>query len=184
VYRQYVPGCGYQNRREYRAALEEWLATIDADLFVTLSFAQHVQLGSARQLLRQWFARLDNHYLGRGWARRSSDQRTFAILVPENISTNLHYHCLMRLPTWGQTQSIADRTATLAQFWNRIVPRGTCDVELIYNLPWVARYVAKQLVRPRYLDHYLLASEFHSDRFKKPTGDPHRHPEANPQPLC
>jgi hypothetical protein len=173
MYRQYIPGCGYQDRRDYRAAMEKWLATIDADLFVTLSFAQDARLDSARQLLRQWFARIDNHYLGRGWARRSSDERTFAILIPENISTNLHYHCLMRLPTWGQTQSIADRTATLAQFWNRIVPRGTCDVELIYNLPWVARYVAKQLVRPSYLDHYLLASEFHSNRSKKPIDVPH-----------
>jgi hypothetical protein len=81
VYRQYVPGCGYQNRRDYRAAMEKWLATIDADLFVTLSFAQDARLGSARQLLRQWFARLDNHYLGRGWARRSSDERTFAAVT-------------------------------------------------------------------------------------------------------
>jgi hypothetical protein len=61
----------------------------------------------------------------------------------------------------------------LVQFWNRIVPRGTCDVELVYDPHGVARYVAKQLVRPGYLDHYLLASEFHSGRSKKSTGDPH-----------
>ena len=162
MHRRYIPGCGYQDRREYRTAMEEWLATIDADLFVTLSFAQDAQLGTARPLLGQWFARLDNLYLGRGWARRSSDERTFAIVVPENISTNLHYHCLMRLPSWGRTQSIADSTATLDRFWHRLVPRGTCDVELIYDLPRLARYVAKQLVWPGYLDHFLLASEFHS----------------------
>jgi hypothetical protein len=173
MHRQYIPGCGYQDRRDYRAAMEKWLATIDADLFVTLSFAQDARLGSACQLLRQWFARIDNHYLGRGWARRSSDERTFAILIPENIGTNLHYHCLMRLPTRGQSQSIANRSTTLVRFWDRIVPRGTCDVELIHDLPGVARYIAKQLVRPGYLDHYLLASEFHSDRSKKSTGDPH-----------
>jgi hypothetical protein len=171
--RQYIPGCGYKDRRDYRTAMEKWLATVDADLFVTLSFAQDTRLGNSRQLLRQWFARIDNHYLGRNWARRNSDDRTFAILIPENLSTNLHYHCLMRLPNWGRTQNIEDRTATLAQFWNRIVPRGTCDVELVYDPPGVARYVAKQLVRPGYLEHFLLASEFHSGRSKHLPGGPH-----------
>jgi hypothetical protein len=161
MYRKFVPECGYQNRREYRAAMEEWLATLDADLFVTLSFAQDARLGGARQLLRQWFARLDSHYLGRAWARRSSDERTFAILVPENIDTNLHYHCLMRLPSRGQTEDIKDRAATLQRLWRRLVPRGTCDVELIYDLPGLARYVAKQVVRPGYSQHFLMASEFH-----------------------
>jgi hypothetical protein len=159
---RYVPEDGYQSRREYRTALEEWLATIDADLFVTLSFAQDVRLGSARQLLGQWLARIDSRYLGRGWARRSSDERTFAVLVPENINTNLHYHCLMRLPSWGRTQGIVDRAATLERFWCRLMPRGTCDVELIYDLPGLARYIAKQLVRPGYSQHYMLASEFHT----------------------
>jgi hypothetical protein len=162
MYRKYVSECGYQNRREYRAALEEWLVTTDTNLFVTLSLGQDARLSQARQLLRQWFARLDDHYLGRCWARRSSDQRTFAILMPENISTNLHYHCLMRLPSWGQAQGIADCAATLQRFWRRIVPRGTCDVEAIYDRTGAARYVAKQLVRPGHHEHYLLASEFHS----------------------
>jgi hypothetical protein len=166
MYRKYVPECGYQDRREYRAAMEDWLATIDADLSVTLSFTQDARLGSARQLLRQWFARLDNHYLGRGWARRSSADRTFAIVIPENIHTNLHYHCLMRLPGWGRTQSIADCEATLDGFWQRLVRHGDCQVEPIYERAGIARYVVKQLVRPGYLDHYLLASEFHSDGTK------------------
>ena len=166
MYRKYVPGCGYQNRREYRTALEEWLATIDADLFVTLSFAQNARLGSARQPLRRWLSCLDNHYLGRGWARRTSDERTFAIMMLENISTNLHFHCLMRLPRWGRTQDIAGSATTLDRFWCRIMPRGTGDVALIDDLPGAARYVAKQLVRPGYHEHYLLASEFHSEGTK------------------
>src|SRR3954462_1841273 len=99
-------GAGYTSRHQYRASFEQWLTTLDVDLFVTLSFSQDTRFQRARPLLGQWFARLDNHYLGRSWARRSSDERTFAIAVPENISTNLHYHCLMRLPAWGRTQPI------------------------------------------------------------------------------
>jgi hypothetical protein len=168
MYRKYVPDSGYQSRREYRDSLTEWLANIEADLFVTLSFAQNARLGGARQSLGQWFARIDNHYLGRGWARRNSDERTFAIAVPENINTNLHFHCLMRLPSWGQTQDIADRAATLDRYWRRIVPRSSCDVELIYDLPGAARYIAKQLVRPGYLDHFVLAREFHPQSAETP----------------
>jgi len=175
MYRSYVPDGSYQSRREYRDSLEQWLATINADLFVTLSFAQNARLAAARQSFRQWFARLDNYYLGRGWARRNSDERTFAILIPENISTNLHYHCLMRLPSWGPTQRIINCAATLERFWGRIVPRGTCDVEPIYDLAGAARYVVKQLVRPGHHEHYLLASEFHSEG-AKPDGRPSRSP--------
>jgi hypothetical protein len=174
MYRKYVPECGYQNRREYRTAFEEWLATIDANLFVTLSFAQNARLANARQSFRQWFACLDNYYLGRGWARRNSDERTFAIATAENISTNLHYHCLMRLPGAKRNESIADCAATLDRLWHRSVPRGTCDVEPIYDLTGAARYVAKQFVRPGHHEHYLLASEFHSEA-TKPMDRPPRH---------
>jgi hypothetical protein len=41
--------------------LEEWLVTTDTNLFVTLSLGQDARLSQARQLLRQWFARLDDH---------------------------------------------------------------------------------------------------------------------------
>ena len=51
MYRKYVSECGYQNRREYRSALEEWLVTTDTNLFVTLSLGQDARLSQARQLL-------------------------------------------------------------------------------------------------------------------------------------
>jgi hypothetical protein len=92
---------GYKARREYRDAFEEFLRSLDVDLFATLSSSQNTRFQQARPLLGQWFARLDNHYLGRGWARRNSDERTFAVAVAENIGTNLHYHSLVRLPAWG-----------------------------------------------------------------------------------
>jgi hypothetical protein len=153
---------GYQSRWEYRDAFEEFLTTLDVDLFGTLSFSQNTRFQQARPLLGQWFARLDNHYLGRGWARRSSDERTFAVAVPENIDTNLHYHCVMRLPAWGRTQPIDETALALDRYWRRLAWGGTSDVVLIYDLPTLARYMSKQLVRPGYEQHYLLASEFHA----------------------
>ena len=151
---------GYQSRREIRRACQEWLANTDADLFVTLSFAQNVGLDRGRQALRRWFAFIDNHYIGRGWARRPSRERTKAFIFAENITTNLHYHSLMRLPPRGQLQSFDTRAATLERLWRKIERRGTCQVEWIQNFG-AARYVTKQLVRPGYWEHFMLASEFH-----------------------
>lgn len=151
----------YESRRQYRAEFERMLGTLDVDLFVTLSFRQNTRFQQARPLLEQWFACLDNHYLGRNWSRRSPDERTVAVAVPENIGTNLHYHCLMRLPRWGRTQPIAECALELDRYWRRLAWGGTCDVALIYDLAGAARYVAKQLVRPGYDEHFVLASEFH-----------------------
>lgn len=167
--RRKVPqNAGYSTRRLYRAEFEKMLRSLDVDLFVTLSFSQNTRFQQARPLLGQWFARLDSHYLGRGWARRTSDERTFAIAVAENISTNPHYHCLMRLPAWGRTQSVDECAVSLDRYWRRLAWGGTCDVQPIYDLPGLAFYMAKQLVRPGYEQHYLISSEFHGTRSQSP----------------
>lgn len=152
----------YQARRLLRAAFDDWLAEIDADFFVTLAFAQDTELNSARKRLSHWFARIDNQYLGRAWSRAPSDQRTFAIAFPENIRTNLHFHSLLRLPPCARGEPYARAARTLQSHWFRTDPRGSCDVAILYDQAGAARYAAKQLVRPGYFDHFLLASEFHS----------------------
>jgi hypothetical protein len=155
------PGNGYQFRRNYRNSTQQWLAAMDVDLFVSLSFRQNIGLERGRQFLRHWFACLDSHYLGKGWAHRPSDERTVAVVLPENITSNLHYHAVMRLPKKAQCESIANRSSTLEKFWARVVPRGTCRVRSIRDAG-AARYVTKQLVRPGYWQHFIIASEFHS----------------------
>jgi hypothetical protein len=155
------PGNGYQFRRGYRHSAQQWLAAMDVDLFTTLSLPRNIGLERGRQVLRHWFACLDSRYLGNGWARRPSDQRTVAVIFPENVISNLHYHCLMRLPGRAQRESFAQRSATLEKFWIRIVAHGTSQVIAIRDAG-AARYVTKQLVRPGYWQQYILASEFHS----------------------
>lgn len=159
--RTYLPDQDYQLRREYRRLLEQWIGTLDVDLFVTLSFADNTRLDIAPRLLKHWLARIDNYYLGRGWARQPTTERTFGVLLPENINTNLHFHAMIRLPSWGRTQDIAECSAVLNQFWRQLVPRGTCDVVPIFDHVGAARYVTKQVICPRHIDHYILANEFH-----------------------
>ncbi len=153
---------GYLFRREYRDSVQQWLAAMDFNLFVTLTFLQNVGLARGRQALSHWFACLDSRYLGKGWAQRRFEERTVAIVFPENILSNLHYHCLMRLPDKAQREGIVQRSATLEKFWLRAAPRGTCQTRSIRDVG-AARYVTKQLVRRGYWQHYILANEFHSE---------------------
>ena len=154
----------YLKRRELRSEYEQWLATMEIDYLVTLSFPQDTRIASARPMLSHWFARIDSHYLGRAWSRTSSNQRSFGIAFPENMATNLHHHCLVRLPDCARDEPYEAAAATLQRAWHRVAPRGTCDVAKITNLTGAARYVVKQAVRPGYLDQFVLASEFHSRR--------------------
>jgi predicted DNA-binding WGR domain protein len=117
----------YQKRRELRREYERWLASIDTDYLVTLSFSQSTRIASARQMLRHWFVRIDNYYIGRTWSRVGSAERTFGISFPENMQTSLHYHCLIRLPTRARTEPYEATAATLQRAWYRVAPRGSCD---------------------------------------------------------
>lgn len=150
----------YEARKRLRKAYEEWLAKVDLDLFVTLSLSENIGLAQARQKIRRWLAYIDNHYIGRGWSKRPARERTEAFIFPESIETNLHYHCLMRLPPRGQTESLDACAVELERLWKKIERRGTCRVSWVHDAG-AARYVTKQLIRPRYLDHIILAREFH-----------------------
>lgn len=153
---------GYRSRRQLRRAYQEWLAQMDVDLFVTLSLPENTGVGHARRKLRYWLACIDSHYLGARWARRPSAERTEAFIFAESIDANLHYHCLMRLPQRGQSQSLDDRAAILQRFWQKIERDGTCQVDWIRD-SGAAKYVTKQLVRPGYLDQIIFANDFHRD---------------------
>src|SRR4051794_40464907 len=111
---QYLSGRNdYSFRREYRDEFARWVAAQEVNLFVTLSFAQRTILSEARSLLGHWLARIDNHFLGRGWARKPSVERTHAIMFFENTRTNLHCHSVMHLPSWGPTEDIEYTSKTL-----------------------------------------------------------------------
>ena len=151
----------YHSRLRYQLAMARWLQRIKFELFVTLSFRQNVGLDRARASLRHWFACLDSHYLGKNWRRRSTDQRTAAVACPENIISNLHYHCLLKLPERSKSDVLAEQEWVLKRAWVRAAPGGTCHVQLIRDRG-AARYATKQVIRPNYWQYFVLASEFHS----------------------
>src|SRR5438105_2160259 len=107
----------YASRREMRAAFDNWLPDLDADFFVTLAFPQNTRFDRARLRLKNWFARIDTHYLGRAWSRTPSNARTVAIAFPENIRSNLHFHSLLSLPPCARHEPYASVAETFQQHW-------------------------------------------------------------------
>ena len=151
---------GYLFRRKYRTAAQRWLAEMDVNFFATLTFRQNVGLLGARKNIEHWLACLDRHYLGRQWWKRPSAERTIGIGLAENVESNLHYHWLLRLPESAKNENAAQRGRTIERFWTQATRGGTCRVVEIRD-SGAPRYAAKQLVRPGYADHFILASEFH-----------------------
>jgi hypothetical protein len=162
--RQFIPSEGHFERQTLAAAFSEWLCVLDVDQFVTLTFNREWTLNPVRHQYRNLLASLDRQFLGRRWCRRSSYERTFAIAVAENRSSNLHLHALMRLPEAGRRLSQPWQAHTIRAHWSKLQPAGSCDVQAIYDLAGVSRYVSKQLSRPGYFDDgMIISSEFHNN---------------------
>jgi hypothetical protein len=101
-----------------------------------------------------------------------------AVACPENIISNLHHHCLMRLPEAAQSDNIVTQRWILKRAWSGAAPAGTAHVQEIRDRG-AARYATKQLIKPNYWRHFVLASEFHAaaaDGGRSPTA-----PTTNPR---
>ena len=162
--RQFIPSEGHFERQTLAAAFSEWLCSHDVDQFVTLTFNREWTLTPVRHQYRNLLAHLDRQFLGRRWCRRTSNERTFAIAIAENRLSNIHLHALMRLPEAGRRLSQPWQAHTIRTHWSKLQSAGSCDVQAIYDLAGVSRYVSKQLSRPGYFDDgMIISSEFHNN---------------------
>lgn len=138
----------------YRAAVRDLLASFPATLFLTANFNDTTDLVSGRSALRGLHARIDRRLLGRGWARRPSEDRSLAIWLPEHIDTNTHWHGLMTVPAADPSKLIDE----LPEMWTRIIPSGQLHVQSAFNAGGAAAYMTKD----EHLEHFVISSEFNA----------------------
>jgi hypothetical protein len=148
-------------RQQYRLKLEQWLAELRFNRFVTLNFNRDTTPARARRMLGLFLARLDRRFLGHRWCRKGW-KRTFGVAVLENQETNLHIHVAMRLPASAAALSFSEQQLYLESTWCQLVAGGQCDVQAVYDRAGVAHYMAKQLTRRGYNKTYILSTEFHN----------------------
>jgi hypothetical protein len=159
----YTNDGGYAHRPHMRNAWEKLAYGINPELFFTTTFKANTGLSAAKLKIGRALAYIDNRYIGRSWTKMPSEMRTIAVIFAENVQSNLHYHWLMRLPIPTRPRDLKAREATLKELWGKIEPGGTCTVRLVED-EGAARYSTKQLVRPGYLEHIILSSDFHPNR--------------------
>ena len=139
---------------DYRTGIIELIELLGFRHFTTLVFNRDITADGARHFLRQFHARLDRMALGANWAKKDPiNGRLLSISFIENPLTNLHFHMLWRSP-----QHEAKLVEAMPGIWEKLVPSGDVDTQLISYLGKLNKYVTKQLTP----DSYILSSEFSS----------------------
>lgn len=133
----------------YREGLAATMVTFAPTLFVTFVFNRAITITKAEAELKKF----------RRWVHRSAtgkrrgpgtDMPYMAAVEHENA--NLHIHALFDIPT-----------ALIPRFqqhgprhWDRIIPGGNLDIQVVHDAGGVARYITKELKTGT--SHQLLVS--------------------------
>ena len=154
-----------------QAELRDWLSQWPFSRFVTLALNER-GIGDSRQVastathmrdrLRQFDARMNHKLIGRDWQRRP-DNRMFHFFAPEKIITNPHWHGLVCFfgaegDELARQEEVFDRYA--GAIWSDLVPKGSTNVQAIFDLPGGIEYVAKTLWDEVNFDQCILPDEF------------------------
>lgn len=85
--------------------------------------------------------------LGERFNKVDARKRILAFIVPEHVSSNLHFHLAIRPGLTDEEGEQRRRVTALADEWRARVPSGTFLVEPISNLAGWGRYITKELWR-------------------------------------
>lgn len=144
------------NTDALRQAVQQMLSQHNFTHFVTLAFNRDTDINGARKTLGAWHGRLDSKLLGHRWAGRPEAERTFFIAFPEHISTNLHYHLMVR-PAAGRKCQFDDVAGVI---WTGLVASGSINIQPITNRKKLNSYVTKELNCASSFENFVISTEF------------------------
>lgn len=153
--------------RATRRALIQWIEESECDHAITLATNSRLPLKRALERVREWFYRFEREVRKCRPERLPLDVRLMAFIIPEHVSTNVHFHVVVRLVDGRDIHpgnlkaiyGIAERE------WQIVQPAGDIQIEPVSDLNGWARYITKDYyVRGTSL---VLSHDFHnSDRFE------------------
>jgi hypothetical protein len=154
-------------------AWREWIAPQPWDRFVTLAFNQ---AGSPRPVtgvadnqalalkdkLKEWDGRMQRKVVGTNWAK-NHDQRFVGVYTLEKLSTNPHWHGLVRF----YEVSDEERRRQGHEFdqwahavWRRLVPSGDVVVKSVNDERGAVGYIGKSLLDQLNFENWVPQDEF------------------------
>lgn len=129
---------------------------------VTANFNRTTTLNNGRNKLRLWSSRVDRKLFGSRYYKHGSEGRMFFVAVPEygNLSLNLHYHMLVKLPEirHDEFSKVAEK------IWKSFNPTGSIFIQSIGNTAEDKRkvigYDLKEAWQQNCHSNIILSSEF------------------------
>lgn len=146
------------NDNGIRDAWVRWIGDQEWDDYWTVNFNCRSSVLTAKKKLGDLCQRFDRHHIGRRYLKKSG-ARTLVIGFPEHVSSNIHFHCLVRHNlkcdlTYKTKQSL------LEYWWKGLLPSGTVHCQAAYDPEGAARYSTKEYFRADRFHDAFLSSDF------------------------
>ncbi len=166
----------HRERRNRQIGYFDLLAfDLEFDFAVTIQFGEPLNERQIKEAVKRSGAMFDSHWLGRSWAKRASQERTFFVAVVERGKKkgNAHVHMLLRRPSvaynvspsWREKAQPRALSYILTERARRmgICPHGDVKIQRISDQAGAASYALKDLSGRNSVDP-ILSSEFHAGK--------------------
>jgi len=133
--------------RSTRRGVREWIEASECSWCLTLNPNRGLGLAVELSVLRLAFADADEALLGKRFNKVDGRKRLLAFIMPEHVTSNLHFHMAVRpgLPTDPCEER--RRLLLLTQKWEERVPSGTCHIEERAEDGGWPHYITKEMWR-------------------------------------
>lgn len=139
--------------RRLKDAYVELCQRYGPNYYITLATNQPWSSDRMTVMLNKFAQSMDQSGLGRKWFKKPIFQRADGICFIEKPNTNLHAHCVLRIPYLPPN---------ISEAWERICPSGSADIQEITTEGFGA-YCAKEMELRRFRpDQIVLLSDFMS----------------------
>jgi len=144
------------NVRVMREETADWMSQEKWRYYLTLNFNRAVPGWKATDAFGEFCQRVDRQLLGPKYAKYP-DRRVLVWGIPEHIRSNIHFHSLMKI---DQIIEFAKLTNLVSDSWRSVVSSGTTDLQKIYDVRPLVRYMTKEFVRPNHFDRIVFSEDF------------------------
>lgn len=130
-----------------RRSLVDWIEDAGCNWSLTLNPNRCLSLAAEQDVIRLALADADREVLGSRFNKVDARKRLLAFIMPEHVTSNLHFHLAMKPGLEADEDAQRERIAAFAEAWRVRAPSGSHRAEPIKNLAGWGRYITKELWR-------------------------------------